>query len=153
MLLVVAAAWPEAEEDAEAPATHTCPDYVEEITFEARVCRFCGSRLEPPVPAPLPDPAELAEPLPILEEAADPGRVHLLVQKTDPPEARKRLVARLAPYFPGKTPAEIERNLTIPYLIPQRVSREAALAIQRKWQTVGIRVEVVAAELVKSDTT
>ncbi len=146
-LLVVAAAWSGSDENREVAPTQICPDCAEEVKVEARVCRFCGRRLDTQTPSPVPDPPELGEPLPLCEDAPDPERVHLLVSETDSPEARRRLVARLAPYFPGKTPAEIECNLTIPYLIPQRVSREAAAAAQRKWGEAGIRVQIVPADL------
>jgi hypothetical protein len=147
-LLVVAAAWPGSDEDTKAPATLTCPDCAEEVKAEARVCRFCGRRLEPPA---LPDDApKLDEPLRLFEEAQDLGHVHLLIDTTDSPEARKRLVTRLAPYFPGKTPTEIERDLILPYVIPQRISREAAAAVQRKWGEAGIRIQVVSVGILDS---
>ena len=149
-LLVVAAAWRGSDVDEELPAMRTCPDCAEEIKAAARVCRFCGSRLEPPVFAPAPDPPEPAEPLPLIEKAPSLNRVHLLIQETTSPEARRKLVARLTPYFPGKTPAQIERDLVLPYVIPRRVSRETATAIRRKWEEAGIRVELVATELVDS---
>ena len=144
-LLVVAAAWPASDEDAEVARTQICPDCAEEVKAEARVCRFCGRRLDSPAPAPIPEPPELGDPLPLIDAVPESERVHLLVHGTDSPAARKILVTRLAPYFPGRTSVQIESELVLPYLIPRRVSKEAAAAIQRKWRAVGLRVEVVPA--------
>ncbi len=58
--------------------------------------------------------------------------------------ATRMLITRLARYFPGRTTSQIERKLTaLPLLIPCKLSRDTATAVQRKWAELGISVEVV----------
>jgi hypothetical protein len=84
----------------------------------------------------------------------DADRYNLRILAVESQSATKMLVARLARYFRGKAPAEIDRQLTaLPIIIPTKLSKDTAYAVQRKWRDMGITLEVVPTVGGPGDTT